>query len=424
MEKFYRESYLSNGVRVLSETMPAVRSVTLGIWFRVGSRDETPDEAGMSHFMEHMLFKGTPTRSAADISVEFDCMGAELNAFTSREYTCFYSRFVDERLEQATEALSDMVINSTFPPEEVESERKVVIEEIARSEDSPDDHVFDVFSDELFPTAPMGRPILGTRESVGGFDHDDLVAYHDKRYVAENCTVVAAGNVDHERLVEACERFLGTMRQGAATVRDAAPERARRYFAAEKKDTEQAHLVIGMEGLKCTDGDRYAAATMDIIFGGGMSSRLFQEVREKRGLVYTIFSNMSSYHETGAFSIYAGTRLENLAEVLEVVFAEMRKMLDEGITANELERARSYVVGQSIMAMEATRTRMSRMGRSAATGTPLHSLDETIECYERVTIDDVNRVAQRIFSQRPAIAVVSAAEVDEVEKLVKDSIGL
>ena len=423
MTRFYRETFLDNGVRVLSEGMPAVRSVTLGIWLRVGTRDEGPGEAGMSHFMEHMLFKGTPTRSASDISVEFDGMGAELNAFTTREYTCFYARFVDERLEQAVEALSDMVVNSTFPPAEVEQERKVVIEEIAESEDDPSDHVFDVFSDAMYPTSPIGRPILGTRESVGGFPRDDLVAYHAKRYVASNCTVVAAGSVDHDRLVEACERFLGPMPAGEPVERGDAAESSSLPFAAESKDTEQAHLVIGMPGPEAASEDRYAAAIMDIVFGGGLSSRLFQEVREKRGLVYSIYSSASAYQGIGTFSVYAGTRVENLAEILAVVSGEMEKMRTEGITPAELERARSYVVGQSIMSMEATRTRMARMGRAAMAGVPLRSLDESIACYENVTLDDVNRVARWIFSHRPTIAVVSPADPAEVEAIVKAALA-
>ncbi len=422
---FYQKSVLSNGVTVLSENMPDVRSMTMGIWFRVGSRDETPDEAGMSHFMEHMRFKGTPTRTPIDISVEFDSMGAELNAFTSKEYTCFYARFVDTYLEQSLEILADMLINSTFPDKEVESERKVVIEEIARSEDTPDDYVYDILGDELFPTQTIGRPVLGTRESVGGFTHDDLMAYHDKHYHAANCTVAVAGNVDHAKLVELCEKYLGGMQSGKPrTVRGYEPEASRTYFKAEKKDTEQANLLIGMEGLPAGHDDRYAAILLDTALGGGMSSRLFQEVREKRGLVYSIYASSSPYEGVGSFSIYAGTRLENLPEVVQVTLAELEKMASEGIGQEELDRVRALAVGQTILSMEATRVRMLRIGRNATVGIPLLSLDQTIENYKRVTVEDINRVASQIFVQRPSIAVVSSAEEAEVRELLKDVIEL
>lgn len=420
---FYNKSTLSNGVEILSENMPSVRSITLGIWFKVGSRDETPDEAGMSHFMEHMLFKGTSKRTAADISMAFDSMGAELNAFTSREYTCFYARFVDDYLEQALEILADMLLNSQFAPDEVTSERQVVIEEIARSEDAPDDYVYDILSDEMFPTCTLGRPIVGTRESVGGFTHDDLVAYHKKHYHAGNCTLAASGDVDHDKLVELAERYLGGMREGCRNVRVYSPEEPRSFLRTAKKDTEQANVAFGLHGVPIGDDDRYASSLMEIALGGGMSSRLFQEVREKRGLVYSIYSGTTKYQGVGMFSIYAGTRLENLSEVVDITLREVRRLREGGLEPEELERVCAYAVGQSILSMESTRTRMLRLGRSAMSETPLLSLDESIDNYRKVTLDDVSRVADRVLSDRPVLAVVSSAGDDEIRDLLKDVIG-
>ncbi len=411
---FYKKSTLSNGLSVLSENMPGVRSITLGIWFKVGSRDELPAEAGISHFMEHMLFKGTEKRSAIEISQAFDSFGAEFNAFTSKEYTCFYARFVDDYLEQALEILSDMLLNSKFADKEVMSERQVVIEEIARCEDSPDDYVFELLNDSVFPTCTLGRPIVGTRQSVGGFTHDDLVAYHNKHYHAANCTVAASGDVDHEKLVDLVKQYLGTMVEGKRNERSFSLEKPSSYLCSATKDTEQAHIVLGTHGLESGDDDRFASTLMEIAFGGGMSSRLFQEVREKRGLVYAIYAGTTSYQGTGLFTIYAGTRLENLGEVVAIIEKERKKLLEDGFSAEELERTKAYAIGQSILSMESTRNRMTRMGRAMVTERPLLSIDEIIEKYREVSLEDVDRVTHRVLDEKPVIAVVSSANDTEI----------
>ena len=421
---FYEKSILSNGITVLSETMPGVRSVTLGIWFKVGSRDEFSSEAGMSHFMEHMLFKGTPARSASDISEAFDSMGAEINAFTSKEHTCFYARFVDEYLEPSLEILADMLLNPRFSPDDVASERQVVIEEIARAEDSPDDYVYELLGDEMFPTCTIGRPIVGTRQSVGGFTHDDLVAYHDKHYHAANCTVAASGSVDHAKLVQLVEAYFSPMRVGERNVRAYEPESPRGRLNVAEKDTEQANIVFGTHGIPLGDDDRFASSLMETALGGGMSSRLFQEVREKRGLVYSIYAGSASYQGVGLFSVYAGTRLENLPEVVRLVLAEIERMRDGGIGSDELERVRAYAVGQTILSMESTRARMARLGRASVGEIPLMSMEETIEAYRIVTVDDVARVASRVLVEEPVLAIVSSAGEDGVRDLLKDVIRL
>lgn len=422
MPVFYEESVLPNGVRVLTEAVPGVRSTALGIWIGVGSRDEGPGEEGMSHFMEHMLFKGTDTRTAADISFLFDGMGAELNAFTTREYTCFYARFVDGRLDEAFEALADMVARSTFMPEEVESEREVVLEEIASCEDMPDDYVFDLFAGELYgEDSPLGRPILGTRDSVEGFTREGLVGFHHSRYTSARMVVSAAGSVDHGRVKELAARYLGDVSSGESSacanagagpveLRVAENPMVQPGVVVARRDIEQAHLVIGSHALSASDPDSYAASLLDIAFGGGTSSRLFQEVRERRGLVYEIESSLSSYRDTGSFTVYAGTRPANLPEVLAVIREEAGRMVAEGISADELERACSYAVGQLIMSMEATRVRMERLGRRAVMGLEMRSLDESISAYERVTVEDVARAAERLLAQDPTIAVVGPVD--------------
>ncbi|MGI6220661.1 MAG: M16 family metallopeptidase [Coriobacteriales bacterium] len=416
---YYEKSTLSNGITVLTEAMPSVRSVTVGVWFRVGTRDEEAGEAGISHFMEHMMFKGTEKRSSMDISAGFERLGAESNAFTSREYTCYYARLIDERIEDALDILSDMMLHSAYAPDEIVSEREVVIEEIARSEDAPDDFVFDLFGRTLFPTSPLGKPVLGTRESVGGFGHDDLMNYYGKRYHAGNCAIVASGSVDHASFVELCERYFGSMRRGERTVRTFTPEQRELYFRALRKETEQAHLVYGMESLPVGHEDSFAQALLDQVLGGGMSSRLFQEIREKRGLAYAVYAGSAPHEGVGSFTVYAGTRPDNLAEVASLVATEMKRICTEGVSSDELERVRSYAIGQTTLAMEATRTRMLRLGRRYTIGAPLLSLDETIEAYRAVTLEDLARVAERTYTQKPTIAVISPAEEDEVRELLK-----
>ncbi|MDR0888554.1 MAG: insulinase family protein [Coriobacteriales bacterium] len=412
---FYESTTLDNGVNVVSEHMDGVRSLSLGIWFRVGSRDETADQLGISHFMEHMMFKGTEKRSTLDISMAFDAMGAELNAFTSKEYTCYYARILDQNLDRAFEILGDMVCNSVFSQDEINSEREVVIEEIARSEDVPDDHIFDVFTEAMFPSHPLGRPVAGTREIVGAFKHEDCVAYHEKHYHAGNVTVVASGSVDHAKLVELCEKYLGSMKPGTANDRGAVPPQDAKSQAFVQKETEQAHLLYGLPGIPLGDDDRFAGKLMETALGGPMSSRLFQEVREKRGLAYAVFSTTLAYMNAAQFAVYCGTRAENLEQVVTIVREQLELMLNKGVDKDELERVRQYVLGQTILGMEATRSRMTRLGGALVNGLPVLSLDEIIERYNAVTQDDIMRVANRVLTGTPTVAVISPRDTDELK---------
>ncbi len=376
---FYEKTVLDNGITVITESMEGVRSVALGFWVRVGGRDEAPAEYGMSHFMEHMLFKGTKTRSALDISTAFDALGAEFNAFTSREYTCFYTRLIDERLKLGFEILADMLVNSTFAHKDIVTEREVVLEEIARSQDTPEDYVYDVFSKAMFPQDALGCPVLGTPDTVSSFDTEEMLRYHQAHYTTGNVTVVACGSVDHESIVEMAVRCLGGLVTGPRLERDAVQPQDRVMLSCVKKDSEQANIVFGAPTIVNNDPRRFVYSLLDIIIGGGMSSRLFQEIREKRGLVYSVYASSQLYEGAGIFEMYAGTRPENIAEVVKVATEQFALAAQDGVSEEELARAKELAAGSFVLGTESTRTRMSRLGRLAALDLPMDSIDDIIE---------------------------------------------
>lgn len=409
---------LDNGLTVATDAMPDVRSVSLGIWVNVGSRDERPDQAGMAHFMEHMLFKGTPDHTATELSAAFDALGADVNAFTNREYTCFHARFVDEQLDSVLSLLAEMVCDSTFAAQDIEPERQVVVEEIARSQDTPDDYVFDLFSDALMPTHPLGRPVLGTRDLVSGYGTDDCRAFHDAHYAARTIVVAAAGNVDHARLLELVQRCFSHLAVGSAPERPRIAEHARKRFACQTKDTEQAHFVYGFPWMDAFDDRRFAGTLGSAILGGSMSSRLFQEVREKNGLAYSIFSQGALYRDAGLFCVYCGTRPENLGRALQIVRREVARLAQEPPSKEEVQRQCGALCGPLLMSVESTMSRMLRLGRCLTMGTPLHAVDELAETYRALTPDDVQRVAAEFLDQEPTVAVVSPYDAQTVEGLL------
>jgi len=410
----YNRTVLENGITVVSELMDSVRSVTMGIWFAVGSRDEEPAEAGMSHFMEHMMFKGTPTRSARDISEEFDRMGAELNAGTSKEYTMYYARFLDEHLPTAFELLSDMVCNSLCADEECARERKVVIEEIGRMEDNPEDLVGEVFESALWPEHPIGLPIIGTRETVSTFGNAEAVEFRRKHFVTGNVVVAAAGNVDHEELVALAERYLAPLPVGPRKVRDLSGSAAQKPFAFVNRDTEQAHILLGVVAMDSRDPDRFPLQLISDVLGGGMSSRLFQKIREQRGLAYAVQAFPSLHQDTGEFCIYVGTNPENTELVLQLIKTEFADIAENGVTAEELDRAKESAAGHLVLSTEATRTRMVRMGRAEVTDTEVLSADDVIARLNAVTMDDLKRVAARVLSAPTTVAIVGPYDEREV----------
>ena len=410
----YNKTVLDNGITVVSEPMDSVRSITLGIWFAVGSRDETPAEAGMSHFMEHMMFKGTPSRTAKDISEEFDRMGAELNAGTSKEYTMYYARFLDEHLPKAFELLGDMVVNSLCAQEECERERKVVTEEIGRMEDNPEDLVGEVFEAALWPEHPIGLPIIGTRETVASFGNAEAVEFRRKHFITGNVVVAAAGNVSHEELVALSERCLVDLPVGPRTVRDLRSPETQDPVASVQRDTEQAHILLGVATMTARDPDRFALQIMSDVLGGGMSSRLFQEIREQRGLAYAVQTFPSLHQDTGEFCVYVGTNPDNAELVLGLIKAEFADIAYNGVTEQELDRAKESAAGHLVLSTEATRTRMVRMGRAEVTDAEVLSAEDVIERLNAVSMDDVKRVAQRVLSAPTTLAIVGPFDEAQV----------
>ncbi|HET6498984.1 MAG TPA: pitrilysin family protein [Coriobacteriia bacterium] len=415
---FYRETVVDGGLTVLTESIDTVRSVALGIWFSVGSRDESAEEAGMSHFMEHMMFKGTPSRSASDISQAFDRLGAELNAFTSKEYTCYYTRMTDEHVPKALELLSDMVCNASLSDSACRKERKVVLEEIARTEDTPDDRVHELFSRTLWPQHPVGLPILGRKSTVRRFDHRASVEFRSRHYLTGNCVVAAAGNVDHDEVVALVREHLA-LPAGSRSERTTTDSGPVRPYAVMTKETEQAHICYGVACLNAHHPDRFALAVVDVVLGGGMSSRLFQEIREKQGLAYAVYSFHALYQDTGQWTIYAGTRPENAERVVALIRTEIDRLLDTGLTEDELSRAKESIKGHLVLGLESTRNRMTRLGKNAVTGGELLSMDEALGRVNAVDLDATTRVARELLGGERVLAVIGPHSRPQVARFAR-----
>jgi predicted Zn-dependent peptidase len=386
---------LDSGLRVVTEAMPSVRSIALGLWVRTGSRNETPAQAGVSHFLEHLLFKGTERFSSEEIDQIFDAMGAEINAGTGKETTSVYSRFLDQHLERAYDLMADMVLRPAY--QEIDSERQVVIEEIAMYEDEPSDKVHDVLAEAIFGDHPLGRPIIGTADVVGSVPVSDIGAYHDSHYVGANLVVAAAGNVEHERVVELTERFCEVSR-GSLNGAEGAPPEAQPRIQFHKKQTEQYHLCLGAPGMPRGDDRRFVLRVLDTILGGSTSSRLFQEVREKRGLAYSVYSYTSHFVDSGQIGVYVGTRPDNVREAMDVIGTELRRVVEEPVSSEELERAKENVKGRLVLSLESTLTRMNRIGSSVLMEVPLLSLDEMVAAIDAVTVEDVTEIAGELFA--------------------------
>lgn len=377
--------------------MQEVRSVSTGFWFDVGARDEPQELAGTSHFLEHLLFKGTLTRSAKDIADSFDAVGGDINAFTGKEYTCYYCRVLDQDLTMALDVLADMLVYSVIDPTELESERKVILEEIAMHEDAPDELVHDLFYRSIWGGHPLGRPVLGYNESISSVARDAVASYWRDRYGPTNLVVAAAGNVDHDELVERVA-MIPFPTSGRKTLRGDNVPVAQPGITVHRRPTEQAHIVVGMPGLHRGHEDRHALGLMDTVMGGGMSSRLFQEIREKRGLAYSVYSYRSMYADAGTYAIYCGTTPQNAQTVIDLVNEEVSSMLHEGMTETEFERAKGHMKGALVLSAEDPGSRMMRLGRSQLTRGEILSIEELIERIERITPEDVRRVAQMVLS--------------------------
>jgi len=396
---------LPSGVRVVTERMPEARSVSVGLWFGVGSRDEPAPVAGASHFLEHLLFKGTAERSARSIAVGVDAVGGEINAYTSREHTAYYTRLPVAQLRFGLDMLVDVVSDPAFRSAEIDAEREVIVEELLMSEDTPDDLVFTALYEALFPDHPVGRETLGTRATVEGMTREAIVGFHDRWYRPANLVVAAAGDLYHEDVIDAVVGLLGDGPLGEAPERDA-PGPSVTPLTIVHRSTEQVHLALGWRSLAIGDDDRYALTIANHVLGGGLSSRLFQQVREERGLAYTVFSGPSAYSDTGSFTVYAGTVPERLDELVTVVDGVLDDMLANGITADEHAVALGYVEGSMLLGLEDSGSRMTRLASGVVARDEVVAIDEHLRRYRAVTLDDIHRVIRRVLEGDRVAALV------------------
>ena len=411
----------TSGLRVVTERMPGVRSVSIGVWVLAGSRDERPAISGHCHFLEHLLFKGTDQRTALQIAEDFDAVGGDVNAFTAKEYTCYYARVLDRDLEMAVDHLVDMLQHSTIAATDLSAETDVILSEIDMHEDSPEDLVHDVFTEALWPGHPLGRPILGTKDRIKASTRASVRGFYRRHYVPGRMVVSVAGNVRHDKLLAMLAdrmevgKQLGPRGRSAMTVRSngRAPKPSG-HDAVRHKPVEQAHVVLGTNGLPRTAPERFAFLIANTVLGGGMSSRLFQEIREKRGLAYTAYSYHSQYTEAGVFSAYAGTTPAKAAEVIRLMRHEIDDVRDGGITPEEFDRAKRHVLGSTVLSLEDPGSRMSRLGKSEVAHGEILTLDETLARVRAVSIDDANEVAERVLSQPMTLAAVGPVTMKEL----------
>jgi predicted Zn-dependent peptidase len=384
----------SSGARVVTEEVPSVRSVALGLWVRTGSRNETPAQAGVSHFLEHLLFKGTARFSAIEISERLDGLGASVNAATGKETTHLHARFLDEHTEEVFDLLAEMLLAPTYP--EVDSERDVVLEEIAMYEDEPQDRVHDILAAAVFGDHPLGRRVLGEADVIASIPVPEIDSYHGAHYTGTNIVVGTAGHLDHERVVELAERLVspsrGAVNDGFTSETDGSVRL--RFYG---KDTEQYHICFGAPGMTRDDERRYALAVLDSIFGGSSSSRLFREVREKRGLAYAVGSYNEQYTDSGLVATYVGTREENVEQVCSIIGAELQRLLGEPVSTAELARAKESVKGRLVLSSESTAARMTRISRATLFGLPIESLDEMLAKIDAVTVEDLTELAAELY---------------------------
>lgn len=387
---------LDNRVRLLTESMPQVRSVSIGVWLARGSRHEPAEWGGIAHFVEHMLFKGTATRSAEDIAQEIDSVGGQLDAFTSKEYAGYYIKVLDEHLPRAVDILADVVLHPAFDADDIEREKKVILEEIKMVEDTPDDLVHELFTASFWEGHPLGRPILGTPESVNALTGDVLRRYFAGVYTPENFVISAAGNVEHARVRELVERAFAPASPSGDPTEDRRPVAAP-GFTVRTKDLEQSHICLGASGHAQCDDDRYIGYVLNTLLGGSMSSRLFQNVRERRGLAYAIFSGLSAYRDTGLLTIYAGCANDSVASVIDLIVEELRGLKRAAVPEAELRRAKDHLKGSLMLGLENTASRMSQLGRQEIYFDRHFGLDETLAGIERVTAGDLERVAAELF---------------------------
>lgn len=400
------QTTLPNGLVIVTEFMPYVRSVSAGIWIRSGSRHEVSELNGVSHFLEHMLFKGTSRRTAEAIAREVDSVGGMVDAFTAKEMTCFNTRVLDEHLETVFDVLADMVLDPQFPVDEIDRERSVILEEIRMVEDNPEDLVHEMFSRNLWGQHPLGRPILGTSETVGSFNRETLRSTFSRNFAPNNIIITAAGNISHQRLLDLVALRFGDSKPAPNGHAEIPPAPAAALASRSKSELEQVHICIGVPACSMTDSRRYALSVMNNLLGSGMSSRLFQNIREKQGLAYAIFCETSHYRDSGLLSIYAGTSLETAERLIASVVAELRKLKETPVPADELRRCKSNLKGGTLLSLESTGSRMSDLARQFLYFGNYTSPEDRIAAMEAVTSEEIQSLAQQMFQPSAAAAAV------------------
>ena len=402
----YDEFTLSNGLRVIAEKIPHFRSVSVGLWIGTGSMLETRGENGLSHFIEHMLFKGTQQRSAMQIAEEMDAIGGQVNAFTSKECTCYYAKVIDEHFEKALDLLSDMLLHASFNPQDLEKERSVILEEIAMTEDTPEDLVYELLSEAYFGDHALARPILGPAEVIRSVTREQILAFHRRHYRPDNTVLAVAGGYELDQLRELAERYLGAWAAPAQAQKAEPFAGCAQQVRVKRKDIEQVHVCLGYEGIATGADEAYPMAVFNNIFGGGMSSRLFQKIREEMGAAYSVYSYPTSYPDCGVYAIYAGTSIQQAQQVVDEIRRQVDRFLADGFTDREFTQARDQLKGGYILGLESTSSRMSALGRSKLLLGYANEIDEVIRRIERVTPQDVMSVARRILESPFAAAAV------------------
>lgn len=402
----YDEFTLSNGLRVIAEKIPHFRSVSVGLWIGTGSMLETRGENGLSHFIEHMLFKGTQQRSAMQIAEEMDAIGGQVNAFTSKECTCYYAKVIDEHFEKALDLLSDMLLHASFNPQDLEKERSVILEEIAMTEDTPEDLVYELLSEAYFGDHALARPILGPAEVIRSVTREQILAFHRRHYRPDNTVLAVAGGYELDQLRELAGRYLGAWAAPAQAQKAEPFAGCAQQVRIKRKDIEQVHVCLGYEGIATGADEAYPMAVFNNIFGGGMSSRLFQKIREEMGAAYSVYSYPTSYPDCGVYAIYAGTSIQQAQQVVDEIRRQVDRFLADGFTDREFTQARDQLKGGYILGLESTSSRMSALGRSKLLLGYANEIDEVIRKIERVTPQDVMSVARRILESPFAAAAV------------------
>jgi predicted Zn-dependent peptidase len=400
------KEFLDNGLTLITESIPGARSVAVGVWLKRGSRHERPELSGISHFIEHMVFKGTKSRSAQRIAEEVDSIGGHMDAFTAKEYASFHLKVLDEHLPTAVEILGDIVMNPLFDPTEMAREKKVIFEEINMVEDTPDDLVMELFAGAFWPGHPLGRSILGSKRSVGRLRREGLAQFFGRVYQPRNIVIAAAGHLDHEKASRLVRRHFGGLPAKRSPANGRVPRVATRVVTRSKRGLEQVHICLGTRGYPQTHPDRYGCYILNTVLGGSMSSRLFQNIREKRGLVYSISSGVTAYSDSGLFSIYAGTSRDSAREVIGLTVEEVRKLCGETLGEVELRRAKDHLRGSLVLSLEYTGARMSQLAREEIYFGRSFTLDELLSGIEAVTAEDVRRIAVGLFEGQWAASVL------------------